>query len=302
MFKIGGRSIICAFLLAPLCFGQSRFIQNTHGTEMLRAVVMEDFRVHESGGKSLYGFAKYKDIGHIDAIRDISREIDEWLDHGDRPAFSQSSAQPVQVNDESIICLFMTYWAGKHFDATRVLILDDHARLNLSPKAIPELAGYFARAKKQDPAFIAEYDQAKPFLDLPSRDDPAFVRFVTPVPPPSGFHIYDASQLIISYRQNEVAVESAMKGQRITVHGIATDIAEDIFDQPYIVVGAQMWGIRAGFAKSSEGDLVTLHRGMSVTYWNRLGLLAWQYAARRLQVADTGRYSGGQSGPLEPMV
>jgi hypothetical protein len=264
MVKISPWAILCAVLLAPLCFSQGRFVQNTNGTEILRAVVMEDFRVHESGGQSLYGFRQYKDISHIDAIKDISRQIDEWLEHGRRPAFSQLPALQIQQNNAGIILLFATYWAGKHLDATQALILDDHARLNLSAKAVSEFSGYLARAQKQDPAFIAEYDQAKPFLDLPPRDDAGFVQFIATRAPPSDFHIYDASQLIIRYRQNEVAVESAMRGQRITVQGIATDIAEDIFDQPYVVVGAQMWGIRAGFAKSSEPDLVALHRGMSV--------------------------------------
>jgi hypothetical protein len=210
MFKIGGRSIICATFVVGSCFAQPRPVPDQNGINTVRAVALDDFHARSAGG-SLFNYsvitAQYPDDEVVD-------QVDRWFSTGTSPYFvSTTGGQMI---------LFVAYWTGTQLDTSR----------GKTPSAA-DFKPYMDRVKSHDPSFVQAYAKWQKALNLPAEIPYAALEKRKTLTPAltSNFHIYDATQLIIRYRQNEVAVESAMKGQRIIVHGIATDIAEDIFDR-----------------------------------------------------------------------
>jgi hypothetical protein len=78
-----------------------------------------------------------------------------------------------------------------------------------------------------------------------------------------------ATQLILEYKDNEVAADQRYKGKRLRTNGIVSDIKKDIVDDIYVTLGSgaefEIPELMAYFPDSLENKAAGLRKGQELT-------------------------------------
>ncbi|MBX3735608.1 MAG: hypothetical protein KF715_02875 [Candidatus Didemnitutus sp.] len=87
-----------------------------------------------------------------------------------------------------------------------------------------------------------------------------------PAPKQDSLATIDAETLYKAYEANEVAADEQFKGKTIKVSGVINDIAKDIMDNPYVILGDDI-GVQCTFPDREDyrKRLAQLKKGESIT-------------------------------------
>jgi hypothetical protein len=82
-----------------------------------------------------------------------------------------------------------------------------------------------------------------------------------------------ATKLMADYEANEVAADATYKGKLVEVTGTISDISKDLFDNPYIALGAganTFFTVQCMFEKSDQAQLASLAKDTKITLQGRV--------------------------------
>jgi hypothetical protein len=108
-----------------------------------------------------------------------------------------------------------------------------------------------------------------------------------PVSPAVGAPV-ELRWLVESYDSNEVASDMEYKGRRIRVSGTVVDIAKDITDDAYIIVGprAKFRAVQCLFERGDTAQAARLRKGQAITVDGDVSGLMMNVLLRRCAVVE----------------